>query len=298
MAMKARYTVVNGRVYRENRNGTQRRYVSDALGSTVALLDSTQTITDTYTYWPYGEEKSHTGTSTTPLRYVGGLGYYRDAAKRIYVRARVLRPDQARWLTRDPLWPSEPPYAYSTNSPTSFCDPTGLWAWRWNGCSEEEKRAIRDAIPFPDDPSLQVFLSCLDGCYPTIANETDTIGSTLRNWISASEATFEISCLDPGAIDFWFFANPCNRKDLCAYTHPRRVPPRIHICRRAFKTDACGSLTCLILHELIHATGAHHVGDPEKGTDNAWVFLCLNKIQGCEGWGALGPGHKYGETFG
>src|SRR5438105_979673 len=71
MAMKVVYTVVNGRVLSENRNGVKRDYVSDSLGSTVALIDNTQTITDRFTYWPYGERRTHTGTNVTALQYVG-----------------------------------------------------------------------------------------------------------------------------------------------------------------------------------------------------------------------------------
>ena len=46
MAMKVVYTVVNGEVLSENRNSVKRDYVPDPLGSTVALLDNTQTKTD------------------------------------------------------------------------------------------------------------------------------------------------------------------------------------------------------------------------------------------------------------
>lgn len=50
-----RYTTINGEVIAEKRNGARRLYVPDPLGSTVALLDNTQTQVDTATYWPYGE---------------------------------------------------------------------------------------------------------------------------------------------------------------------------------------------------------------------------------------------------
>ncbi len=48
MALKVRYTVVNGQVLSENRGGVVRDYVPDPLGSTVALLDSTQTQQTTF----------------------------------------------------------------------------------------------------------------------------------------------------------------------------------------------------------------------------------------------------------
>jgi hypothetical protein len=85
-----RYTTVNGEVIAEKRNNVRSLYVPDPLGSTVALLDNTQTKTDTFSYWPYGEVRTRTGTNPTPLQFVGTQGYYRDSASRTHVRARPL----------------------------------------------------------------------------------------------------------------------------------------------------------------------------------------------------------------
>ena len=84
------YTVVNGEILSENRNGVKRDYVPDALGSTVALLDNAQTVTDSFEYFPYGELRSRTGTTPTPFQFVGTKGYYRDSASRTYSRSREL----------------------------------------------------------------------------------------------------------------------------------------------------------------------------------------------------------------
>ena len=73
------------------------------LGSTVALLDNTQSKTDTFTYWPYGGVRTKTGSSVTPFQFVGTLGYYQDSISRMYVRARTLRMDIGRWLTEYPI---------------------------------------------------------------------------------------------------------------------------------------------------------------------------------------------------
>jgi RHS repeat-associated protein len=118
------YLTVNGEILSETRNGVERDYMPDPLGSTAALLDSTG-ITDTFTYWPYGEVRSHTGSSTTPFQYVGTLGYYTDSAARYYVRARYLQPEYARWQTVDPLWPRMKAYGYGWQNPTGVTDPSG-----------------------------------------------------------------------------------------------------------------------------------------------------------------------------
>jgi RHS repeat-associated protein len=119
------YTSFLGRVVREDRGGTVRDYGRDTLGSTAALYDSSGSRTDEFHYWPYGEARSHTGSSTTPLTFVGTLGYYADSAGRYYVRARVYRADLGRWTTVDPLWPGESAYGYAGGNPASRVDPTG-----------------------------------------------------------------------------------------------------------------------------------------------------------------------------
>jgi len=47
MAMKVRYTSVDGETVSEVRSSVRKDYVPDPLGSTVALLDNTRAKTDT-----------------------------------------------------------------------------------------------------------------------------------------------------------------------------------------------------------------------------------------------------------
>ena len=70
MAMKTRYNVVNGQVLSETRNGVRRDYLTDGLGNTLALLDSTQTKTDTFDYFPSGTVAARTGTTATPFQWI------------------------------------------------------------------------------------------------------------------------------------------------------------------------------------------------------------------------------------
>jgi RHS repeat-associated protein len=121
-----RYTVVNGQVIAENRDGVRKTYVPDPSGSTIALLDDKQKITDTFSYSPFGELKSRTGTTPTPFQYIGTKGYYTDPNNRIYVRARTYQPNYARWMTVDPLWPGESAYGYARNNPVNLVDVSGL----------------------------------------------------------------------------------------------------------------------------------------------------------------------------
>ena len=125
MAMRARYTVVDGEVVSELRNGIRKDYVPDPLGNTVALLDNTLTVTDSWEYWPYGETRS--GSSATPFTFVGTLGYYKDTSTRTYVRARHYRQNLGRWLTLDAFLTSKSGYCYVLNLPVCRIDTNGLY---------------------------------------------------------------------------------------------------------------------------------------------------------------------------
>ena len=96
----------------------------DQLGSTRLLTDSTGTTAATFTYTPYGQLESSTGTATTPLGYAG---QYTDALSGlIYMRARWYDPATAQFLTVDPLVAATgQPYAYASDEPTNLTDPSG-----------------------------------------------------------------------------------------------------------------------------------------------------------------------------
>jgi RHS repeat-associated protein len=119
------YTKVNGELLAENRDNVRRWYVPDLLGSAVALLDNTQTQTDTFSYCPFGEERTRTGTTATPFRFVGTWMYYRDSLIRTYVVARELRTDQGRWMTVERTSYETCKYCYVDNGPVSWIDPDG-----------------------------------------------------------------------------------------------------------------------------------------------------------------------------
>ena len=74
------YYTVNGEILSETRDGVERDYLPDSLGSTVALLDSSQNLTDTFSYWPYGEVQARTGTNPTPFQFGGTLEMWRYAS--------------------------------------------------------------------------------------------------------------------------------------------------------------------------------------------------------------------------
>ena len=109
-----------------------RALLPDALGSTVALGDSTGTLQTQYTYEPFGYATQTGLASTNSYRYTGreddgsGLDYY---------RARYYHPRLQRFISEDPIGfvGGDPNfYAYVSNNPGRWVDPTGLDSTDWN----------------------------------------------------------------------------------------------------------------------------------------------------------------------
>jgi RHS repeat-associated protein len=127
MAMKTRYTVIEGEVMSELRAGTKRDYVPNPQGSTIALLNSSTTKTDTFDYWPYGEISGRSGTTSTPLKFVGTIGYYSDSDYMNYVRLRYVNTSIGRWIVEDPIGFAGGinKFRYCHGNPVSYIDPSG-----------------------------------------------------------------------------------------------------------------------------------------------------------------------------
>jgi RHS repeat-associated protein len=103
-------------------------YVTDAIGSTVALTDSTGAIASSYSYEPYGAD-SRTGIADTPFQYSGREN---DTDTNLYYyRARYYSPQLGRFISQDPLGLAGGlnTYAYAAGNPTLYRDPTGKFVW-------------------------------------------------------------------------------------------------------------------------------------------------------------------------
>jgi RHS repeat-associated protein len=114
---------VDGWQLRES-GGTTKRYLTDALGSTLGLVDDSGAGA-AYSYGPFGTTEVTGDDGGNPFRYTGreddGTGLY-------YHRARYYSPVLQRFISEDPLGLASGdtnPYAYVSNQPTTLIDPMG-----------------------------------------------------------------------------------------------------------------------------------------------------------------------------
>jgi RHS repeat-associated protein len=277
MAMSVVYATINGQIVSENRGGVISYYAPDNLGSTVALLDTTGTVTDTFTYWPYGEMQNHVGSSVTPFTFCGTIGYYLDVlGSQIYVKARYLRQSLARWQTLDPGWPRQGAYNYVASSPISLTDSTGLFYWNcYIGRTPNLCKWFYNNIPDHTDSRLTALITCLGDSqgqcnYPTRygSDPSSAINEIVNNMGGPGISTdFQIAYGGNSGL--------CAGK--CAWTNFLTKPATITICADGYNGNGCGTATCLILHEILHVPGMTHKSDNED------AFQCLNSAFGCNG---------------
>ncbi len=111
-------------------------YLADALGSSVALADSSKVIQTSYAYEPFGNT---TTTGTANKNSYKFTGREDDGTGLMYYRARYYHPALGRFLGEDPLDMFDGPnqYIYAGNDPNGSIDPFGLtnqigdFGWRW-----------------------------------------------------------------------------------------------------------------------------------------------------------------------
>ena len=102
-------------------------FLTDALGSTIALTDPTGAITQQYSYDPYGNvTQSNTTTGfTNPYLYTGREA---DSTGLYYYRARYYSPTMGRFISEDPMGFGGGQlnfYAYVAGNPLGYRDPSG-----------------------------------------------------------------------------------------------------------------------------------------------------------------------------
>jgi RHS repeat-associated protein len=102
--------------------------LTDALGSTVALTNSSGAITTTYAYDPYGNTTASGTASDSSYQFTGrendGTGLYE-------YRQRYYAPSWGRFVSEDPIGfggGDADLYRYVGGNPTMYRDPTGLLA--------------------------------------------------------------------------------------------------------------------------------------------------------------------------
>lgn len=143
----------------QKQSGSWYYYLADGLGSTMAVVDASGTVQDSYTYDVYGKP---TKTGSLPNEF-DFAGQQTDGTGLQYLRARYMDPATGTFLSRDPLasgpgWTGSG-FAYAAANPGNRVDPLGLFELPgddlggvFNGDSVDNVCFKRDpgSLPNPD----------------------------------------------------------------------------------------------------------------------------------------------------
>src|SRR6266436_2199376 len=102
-----------------------RNFLTDALGSTLALADSTGTVQTSYSFEPFGNTTTSGSATTNSFAYTGRE---LDAGNLYFYRARYYNPQLGRFISEDPIGyqgNSVNLYEYGYDNPTNLIDPSG-----------------------------------------------------------------------------------------------------------------------------------------------------------------------------
>ena len=130
--VQAKYTTAGGSYFgpllHMMRGGNTSRFpVFDAVGAVRSLVDTSGTITDSYTADAFGKQLSSTGSTVNPYRYGGEWGYVTEASGLQQLGARFYFPEVGRFIQQDPLRFRRNRYAYARSNPVSYTDASGLF---------------------------------------------------------------------------------------------------------------------------------------------------------------------------
>lgn len=109
----------------ELQSATDSHVLSDALGSAIALANSSGTIQTEYTYEPFGKAIATGASGTNPFQFTSREN---DPSGLYYYRGRYYHPSLQRFISEDPIeFAAGDPnlFAYAYNNPTNFRDPSG-----------------------------------------------------------------------------------------------------------------------------------------------------------------------------
>jgi RHS repeat-associated protein len=126
--------------------------ITDAMGSVLALTNSSGSVTMQYGYDPFGNTMSYGSTSTNVSQYTGREN---DANGLYFYRARYYSPEFERFISEDPIdfRGGTNLYAYVANDPVTLTDPSGM-VIVVNGTPQQNQNYLTAEAYLKGDPGM------------------------------------------------------------------------------------------------------------------------------------------------
>jgi len=125
-ALTAKYLYGNGiRLVKIDGSGNKFYLHTDQLGSTRVVTNAYKATVQTFSYYPFGEVLTTTGTNTD-YKFNGKEFDEEQGVNLYYYGARYYDPKIGRFISIDPIVNYTNPYSYVRNNPINLTDPSGM----------------------------------------------------------------------------------------------------------------------------------------------------------------------------
>jgi RHS repeat-associated protein len=165
--------------------------ITDAMGSVLAVANSSGNITAQYSYDPYGNTMSYAGSSTNVFQYTGREN---DANGLYFYRARYYSPSFGRFVSEDPIGfkGGVNQHSYVGDDPIGLSDPLGLMdnykCTLFGGCSKVPfGPPPQHGNPYRPPPTAGRSCGCTAAIGETAAGGVAILGGVAFAWYIVPE---------------------------------------------------------------------------------------------------------------
>ncbi len=173
--------------------GNAAYYNFDLTGNTTELTGANGAVLNTYSYLPFGEQLSATGSTPNPFTYVGQFGVSSDGSGQFFMRNRWYDGATGRFTQPDPIGLAGGEanyYQYAFNTPTNTIDPLGESA-DWPSWGDEGGAGVAPSPANSDTGGPQPTSQPADAPASTSTNPgLSTFWNTL-NWANTARQAVE-----------------------------------------------------------------------------------------------------------
>jgi RHS repeat-associated protein len=176
-------------------------YHFNAVGSTIAMTDSSQAMVNKYSYDPFGNVLNQQEGISQPFKFIGEFGVMTEPNGFYYMRARYYDPQVGRFVSEDPIGFDGGDVnlmVYVSNNPILMIDPFGLEVLYKGG--EIKNPLLRQKLQMLNDmlPGSDIIVTGGDRYRDSSGNIRETLNNKL-----VKESAIDSAHLSGHAADFY-----------------------------------------------------------------------------------------------
>jgi RHS repeat-associated protein len=191
---------------------THHFYHADGNGNITAMIDSSQALSATYKYDPYGKLLSSSGSMASANLYRFSSKEFHVNSAMYYYGFRFYDPNLQRWLNRDPIGERGGINLYGSvrNNPLLYIDPNGrepMLPPGWRGPNTPYDPNFNPFRRLPPDPRVEAAKNWLRKCHPELCGGKYPTVDIPNPWFHGNSILPIVIIIDPRGQDAGDIAN-------------------------------------------------------------------------------------------